>query len=999
MMDWMRRAGACLAAAALGAGAEAPDFARDVRPVLEARCYECHGPAARRGGLRLSNAADARQGGDSGEALVAPGDPEASPLLRRILSDDPAERMPPGGEPLPPDEVAVLRAWIAAGADWGDAPAGPARATSDHWAFQAPVAAAPPGGGHPVDAFVRAGLAARGLSPSPEADARTLARRLSLDLRGLPPSPEEVAEFLADEQPDAYLRLVDRFLASPQFGERMAVGWLDAARHADTNGYEKDRHRSIWPYRDWVISAINHDLPYDRFVVEQVAGDLLPNATEAQRVATGFLRNSPFNEEGGVDLEEYRYHAVVDRLNTTATAVLGLTMGCAQCHTHKYDPFTQREYFQLLAFLNNTDDLELPLDAPDTARRRAEIQAEIDARTADLPNRFPLPEGDDGAGDAAARRAAHLAARQAAWEAEHAASARGWIVAQPVAHTSKNRATFNKLPDGSLLMSGDNPNTDTYTVDYFVPVGGITAIRLEALPDPSLPGGGPGRGVIMSEGDFFLSEIAAAAAPWSRPGDAAPVALRNATESHAGNGRAAALALDGRLDTGWSIIGAPGRPHAAVFEAAEAFGDGDGTLLRLTLDQVYVHQHTLGRFRVSVDTAPPPARATGLPAAVEAALRVPAGARDAEARALIAARFLQEAPELAGARAEIDALRATMPKPPTTLVVAERADPRETRLHHRGEFLHPRDPVPAETPDVLPPLPPEAPRNRLAFARWLVSRENPLAARVAMNRLWQTLFGEGLVDTPEDFGVMGTRPTHPELLDWLAVEFMRRDWSLKAMTRLLVSSDTYRQTSRATPELLEADPANRWLARAPRFRVEAESVRDIALAASGLLNPEMGGPSVMLPLPPGLIDTVYTEGQVWFEVEGPARHRRAVYTYMKRILPYPGLAGFDAPARDAACVRRARSNTPLQALSLLNDPFFFEAAEAMARRVALEAAGDAAARIRHAFLLCLARPPDDREEAWLADFLEAQTAAHGEDRAWTLLCRVLLNLDETITRT
>lgn len=991
--------------ASAGPGLAAPiDFDHQIKPLLESRCADCHSGDARKGGLSLDTQAGLQQGGDSGQPALLAGDPDHSPLLQRVTSADPAKRMPPKGDPLTEAEVETLRAWIAEGAAWGTSTVASDVATqgSAHWAFQPPVASAPAQPGHPVDAFVHTAMQAHGLSPAPEADRATLIRRLSLDLRGLPPTPEEVAAFVADDRPDAWDRLVDAYLASPHHGERQAQIWLDAARYADTNGYEKDRHREIWPYRDWVINAFNSDLPYDRFIVEQVAGDLLPQATPDQRIATGFLRNSMLNEEGGVDVEEFRYEALVDRMNTTSTVVLGLTLGCAQCHTHKFDPFTQREYFQMLAFLDNTDDVDLTLEDAGIAEKRRGIEAEIAAMIADLPSQFPPGDLPADATEAAlpegVRRMANLAQQQAAWEAEIAPKTQDWTVLNPVAYTAKNHATFEKLDDGSLLMRGDIPNNDLYTVDYFVPVQGVTAIRLEALPHPSLPGGGPGRGVILVEGDFFLSEISAAAAPWSAPEALAPLTIQNPTQSYAGEGRAATLTLDGRADTGWSVAGQPGKPHAAVFEFSAPVRHEGGSLLRLTLDQNFIHQHTLGRFRVSATTGALPVQASGVPADVEQALHTPKAERSAVERDVIRDHFLSVTPALAEARAKIDALRATLPALPKTLVVAEREDPRETRVRNRGEFLSPRETVTPGVPRVLPPLPEVAPPNRLTFARWLVSEENPLAARVAMNRLWQTLFGRGLVDTPEDFGVRGSAPTHPELLDWLAVEFMRRGWSLKAMTQLIVTSATYRQASEATPELLEKDPANVWLARAPRFRVEAETVRDIALAASGLLNPQVGGPSVMLPLPNNLLNTVYTQGNTWDVAQGPDRYRRGIYAYIKRILPYPSLVTFDATARDATCVRRARSNTPLQALTLLNDPVFTEAATALSTRVLAVAAEDDA-RLRLAFVTCTAREPDAQEVEWMRAFVQRHRDTSGEAQAWFLLCRALLNLDETLTRT
>lgn len=1191
---------AFVVAAAVLRGVSYADDALSAPRLLETRCFECHGGDHREGGLYLRSRDDALLGGDSGEPAIVPGDASAGALIARITAADPADRMPPKGKPLTQDEVDTIRAWINAGASWGEFDAAGVPKSS-HWAFQPPAAPALPevrGDAwvrNPIDAFVLARLREEGLAPSPEADRNTLIRRVSLDLRGLPPTPEEVEAFVNDSRPDAYERLVDAFLASPHYGERMAVPWLDAARYADTNGFEKDRARPIWPYRDWVIQAFNDDKPYDQFIIEQLAGDLLPQATVEQHVATGFLRNSMINEEGGIDVEEYRYEAMVDRTNAVGTVMMGLTLACAQCHTHKYDPITQREYFEFYAFLNNTDDVSVTLPDAEIQAERDAIEAKIRAAVADLPNRFPLgktvredyalnptaytanegtldkvdgetlrlqdaapdkaaytitfgldtrpingltihtipdetfPQG--GAGRAVSgnfvvtevrvsygpleegaalqpvtlaravadhaqpgypadhaidgnpgtgwavggaessphtltlwfdaplevneisrlqleidqnhggqhligqfrvdavmeylppsdapddvRRARYLEQRFTEWKDETRTKAVPWTVLRPVEMHSKNHATLTVLDDQSILASGDIPNVDTYDLAFFADLENITAIRIEALPHESLPNGGPGRGVIMSKGgDFLLSEVAVEAAPWENPEAVNPVALQNASEDYAAPDRTAAHALDGKLDTGWSVKDREGQPHAAVFEFTEPVGTAGGTLLKLKLDQYYVHQHTLGRLRISATTAALPVKASGVPADIEEALLANPPS-DAQTEAL-RAHFLSVAPELADAHTEIAALKASMPELPTSLTLAERANPRVTHIHHRGEFLSPRATVQPDVLAVLPPLPEHGPRNRLMLAQWLVSPEHPLTSRVIVNRLWQQVFGRGIVPTVDDFGTRGETPSHPDLLDWLALEFQRRGWSIKEMMRLMVTSSTYRQSSRVTPELLEHDPENTLLARGPRFRVPAEFVRDIALASSGLLTETVGGPSVYPPMPPGVLSIVYAGG--WDTDEGEDRYRRGLYTFWKRTLPYPSATVFDAPARDMACVRRVQSNTPLQALTLLNDTVFVEAARAMAARLLQEAPADDAARIDHLFMLCLARNADDLERAWVQEFLTlqrerlAQSGAPSdialggqvngtevqELAAWTLVCRAILNLDETISKT
>lgn len=1012
-------------AALVPAAAPGSDFVADVRPILERHCFECHSTAKREGGLNLAVAAEARQGGDSGIAAAVAGDLDASAIYQRVTSTDPEDRMPYRREALSEAEIETLRAWILAGADWGDsAPAAPARVPTDHWAFQPPVQPVPPQTAdaawprNAIDRFVLAKIEAAGRAPSPEADRATLIRRLSLDLTGLPPTLEAVDAFLSDENPDAYERLVEGLLASPHFGERMAAIWLDAARYADSNGYEKDRARSIWPYRDWVIEAYNRDLPYDRFVTEQLAGDLLPEATAAQRIATGFLRNSMLNEEGGIDVEEFRYEAMVDRVNTVGSALLGLTLACAQCHSHKFDPITQREYFQFFAYLNNTDDVELHLPDPAVEARRAEIHAAIEAAIAALPEKFP-PDDVEHPGDPAApeaeRRAAHLAAKQAAWESAVRARSVPWQIAQPVGMVSKHHATMETLHDGSVYVSGDRPNSDTYEITLRTALPRITALRIEALPDPRLPGGGPGRGEIMSEGDFLLSEVTLAAAPWSTPDALVAVPLKDPSEDFAANGKTAALALDGKLDTGWSIQGQNGKPHAAVFPLAQPLAHADGTLLKLTLDQYYVHYHTLGRFRISVTDAPLPVVASGVPAEIEALFLKEAAAWSDADRAAVQREFLLRAPELAEEHKQIEQLRASLPKFPSSLVLAEREHPRQTRIHRRGEFLQPAETVTPAVPAIFTPPPVHSPPNRLTLARWIVSTENPLGARVEVNRLWQTFFGRGIVATPEDFGLRGAVPTHPELLDWLAVEFTRRAWSRKEIIRLIVNSATYRQSSRLSPQLLEQDPTNELLARAPRLRVDAEMVRDIALAASGLINPRVGGPSIYPKVPEGLLALVYPDPSGWPTSTGGEEYRRGLYIFWKRTLPFPTATTFDAPMRDRACLARVRTNTPLQALTQLNDLTTMEAARALARRV-LGRFGDTEEALEYAFRLCLARPPDAFEAERLGAYMDQQRARlaespdtvklllneeRGEDSvtaSWVLLCRVLLNLDETITR-
>jgi hypothetical protein len=1169
------------------------EFEADIRPIFAASCLGCHGPKKQKGGLALHRKASALAGGDDGSAII-PGKSSDSRLIRYVAGLDVDHPMPPEGtgERLSTRQIGLLRAWIDQGADWPES-ARSSTETSDHWSFRRPVRPDPPEvadpswSRNPIDRFVDARLAREGLKPSPEADRPTLIRRLGLDLIGLPPTIAESDEFVADARPDAYERLVDRLLASPHYGERWARRWLDAARYADTNGYEKDRERSIWPYRDWVIQALNDDLPFDRFTIEQVAGDLLPAPTIAQKVATGFHRNTMINEEGGIDVEEFRFASLVDRVATTGAVWLGLTVQCAQCHTHKFDPITQREYYRFLAFFDDVDEPEMALPDPAIAARRLEIERKAEALESTLDDRFPdrdtdrtwevptpirasaesgavltiRPDGSilasgstpttdryeveveaDLAGVSAIRlealtdpslphqgpgrapngnfvvrefeakddqgrpiqfaraeadvaqhgfdvagaidgnpstgwavdagpgqlnkdhaatfgvlalpqsqgrsrltfrleqeyggkhtlgrfrislgrepaaplmdRKARREARQRAWES--ALKLTHWSTVAPSKVESAKQATMTVLGDRSVLASGDKPNNDVYKVE--VPVEGpqVTAIRLEVLPHDSLPDHGPGRAHLFSVGNFLLTEVEASLL--SPDGSTVrSIKLRDASADFEENGRAARQTIDGKVDTGWSIGGAVGKPHAIVFRLAEPLKVDRGSRLLLTLHQFTIHQTTIGRFRVATTPDLDPPVASGLPDEVEEIALIPHDSRSPDQVKAIDRHFLKVAPEMAKANAEIASLRRSMPAFPTTMVLQRRPEgqSRTTQIRRRGEFLQPAEAVGPGTLSVLPPLPDGPEPARLKLARWLVAEDNPLVGRVVMNRAWQAFFGRGLVATVDDFGVRGERPTHPELLDWLATEFPRQGWSMKAMHRLIVTSATYRQASEAPPALLARDPRNELLARGPRFRVESETVRDIALAASGLLDPTIGGPSVYPPQPDGV--TALSYGQVaWPTSRGRDRYRRGLYTFTKRTAPFAAFATFDMPTSEVACVRRERSNTPLQALTLLNDPAFVEAARALGRRIVDEGPSDSEGRARFAFRLCVGRVPSTEEVAAIVEFRDKQAARlrlgeldatkilSGDPKgdpvelaSWATVARALLNLDETITK-
>ncbi len=904
--------------------------------------------------------------------------------------------------------------WLVSGQPIDGAETGASKpATRDNWSFKAPARPElPPVRNrkwvrNAIDRFILARLEEEKLEPSPEADRITLIRRLSLDLTGLPPTLAEVDAFVTDRRPDAYERVVERLLASVHYGEHWGRHWLDAARYADTNGYEKDLPRSIWPYRDWVINAYNADLPFDEFAIEQMAGDLLPNATIEQRVATGFHRNSMVNEEGGVDPEEFRVAAIINRVETTGKAFLGLTINCAQCHNHKYDPISQKEYYQFFAFLNSDD--EPLLDVPSQAQliKRKEILDQIGKIEDELLAKDP-----------------ELKTRQAAWEDDLRDETVNWHVLEPVNYYGAVGTKFTRLSDESLLATASNPGSSTYTVTVKPQLKDITGFRLEALTDPNLPHNGPGR---TAHGNFVLTEFRVdLISPDGQTTNQVP--LQNATADFEQPGFPAADAINGKADAkhGWAIDAGPGRinqDRKAVFETKQNVHLAEGSMLLFTLKQAFGTEHTLGRFRLAATSqAEHPIRADPLAAKLRQILDLAVDQRTPQQRRELFSFYRTVDSKCAEANKQIADLMNGWPQADTTLVLASRQEPRETHIFKRGDFRNPLEAVSPDVPAFLPPLPAGEPRNRLTLAKWIVSEKNPLTARVIMNRFWQAYFGRGLVVTAEDFGTQGDKPSHPELLDWLACEFMARGWSMKAMHRLIVESATYRQASKVSPELYAKDQYNRWLARGPRFRVEAETVRDIALSASGLLSAKVGGPSVYPPIPDGVLNLGYGAPMKWETSTGEDRYRRGLYTFWKRTVPYPGLSIFDAPNADTACVRRVMSDTPLQALTTLNDTVFHEAAQALALRAWKEGGKTDRDRAAYAFRLCTSREPDAKElEGVLKlvrekeQYFENRTAAAVQiaspDRqnppedvnlhavaAWTLAARVLLNLDETITK-
>ncbi len=933
-----------------------PDFNRDVRPILAAKCFKCHGPdeKSRKADLRLDapNAAGKK-------------------LVDRIHSKDPEEVMPPPSvkKPLTDAEKKTLADWIASGAKY-----------EPHWAFVPPRKPAL----NSIDELVRAQLAKQNMKPAPPADKFTLIRRVYLDLVGYPPSLEKVEAFIKDDSPEAFEKVVDHLLASPHYGERWARRWLDLARYADTNGYEKDRGRSIWPYRDWVIKALNDDVPFDRFSIEQLAGDMIPNATRDQIVATGFHRNTMLNEEGGIDPLEFRYYAVVDRANVTSTVWLGLTMGCAQCHTHKFDPISHTEYFRFLAFMNNADEPELELPSAAETKRRTELEASIRKLESDLPGKLPAADRDK---------------LFEVWLAAQHKDAVKWTTVRPT-KMEAGPSKLTILDDGSILATGDAMKHDVYSLALPELPANITAFRIEALTHESLPDRGPGRAFYEGpKGDFLLGEFTLTA-------DGKPVKFASAVTTH-GN---PTPALDGLPQTGWAGASKAGMPSTAYFtlSAPQTIKDGK---LGLQFERHY--SASLGRFRLAVTTDARLMKGRDLPAEIEALLLLEPEKLSEAKRDLLLHHWASIAPEFKKARAEIEELRKQLPKPVTSLVLRERpADfPRPTFRHHRGEFLQPKEAVEPGGLAILPPMPMNA--NRLSFARWLVSRENPLVARVTVNRHWQAIFGRGLVRTTEDFGYQGDPPSNPELLDWLAVEFMDNGWLQKKLHKTIVMSATYRQSSRLTPESLEKDPENKLLARGPRVRLDAEQLRDSLLKTSGLLSAKIGGPSVFPPQPAGAADGTYGAGP-WKPSEGEDRFRRGLYTFTKRTAPFAMTTTFDGPSGESCLARRETSNTPLQSLTMLNDVMLTDFTQALAK-LAVEFKGTTDEKMAFLFRSCLVRSPKLDELAILVKFFEAQrerfkaepkradaVAGAGADAidraAWAAVARTILNLDEFITK-
>jgi mono/diheme cytochrome c family protein len=1008
----------------LSSTAATVDFKREVQPILEQRCTECHGEKKQKAGVRLDRKAFAFAPTDSGKPAITVGRSGASLLWQRITTTNSDEVMPPKGEPLTAAQVAVIQQWIDEGAAWPDDGGVPEK---KHWAYEKPVRPKVPAVKgpksafkNPVDAFVLERLQQEKLKPAPEADRATRIRRVSLDLTGLPPSMAEVDAFLADKSKDAYEKVVDRLLASPHFGERWARPWLDMARYADTQGYEKDNRRTMWPWRDWVISALNQNKPFDEFTIEQIAGDLLPNATQEQKVATGFHRNTMTNTEGGTDNEEFRHEAVVDRVNTTMGAWMATTMSCAQCHNHKYDPLTMKEYYQIYAFLNNTADADNDDEKPTMKVPTREQEIELAKR------RETLKVAEQKFNEATAR--AEIAQAQSVWERQTVAALTNWQTLEPLEFASAGGATLTKHASGALLVAGANPSNDTYRVNAAMTNGTVTGFRLEVLETGALKDLGRG-----ANGLFVLRAFEAAAVTQDRTNH---LKFAKVSADFSQKDFNITNLLSGK-GNGWTIATSDPRTRvrrSAYFTLEKPLEINASTTLSFTLKHSDKFAGAnLMRFRISATSNERVGAPATVPDDVRPILLAAADKRDTKQRARLKEYFQSIAPELKEVRETLASARKAEKQwndaIPIVSVLEELAKPRTTHMLMRGSFLTKGERVEAGVPAVLNPLPANGTSNRLAFARWLVDTNNPLTARVMMNRFWEQIFGTGIVETSEDFGTQGEPPSHPKLLDWLACEFMEPGgavqsqvpWDMKRMLRLIVCSATYRQSSKVSPELLQRDPYNRLLARGTRRRIDAEMVRDQSLAVSGLLSRKLGGTPVMPPQPDGVWQVVYS-GDKWETSKGEDKYRRGLYTFWRRTSPYPSMVSFDAPSGEFCVVRRTRSNTPLQALTLMNDPVYLECAQALAKRMLSEGGTTAEQRAAFGLRACLVREPKKGEAKQLAALAEKQLARYREDSesaakfvkfagseakekseaaelaAWTVVANVLLNLDEFVMK-
>ena len=980
------------------------DYQKQVRPFLAEHCWQCHGvdEKDRQGGLRLDDRASAVKGGDSGSPAIVAGNPDASEILKRIASHDPDVMMPPPAKSKRPTaaEADMLRQWITEGAVY-----------EQHWSFTPPQKQALPTAGvtNPIDSFVADRLRKEGLDFAPEASVEILCRRLYLDLVGLPPSPAQLQQF----RERGLEAVAEELLTSRGFGEKWARQWLDLARYSDTNGYEKDLQREQWIWRDWVIDAVVADMPWNQFIIEQIAGDLLPNAGQSQLIATGFLRNSMINEEGAIVPEQFRMVEMFDRMDCIGKAVMGLTTQCAQCHSHKYDPLTHHEYYGLFAFLNDTYEAQSWVYTPQQLQQLQDIRRQQEQLDAAVRTKRPQWQDEQRAFAAATLQ------QIAAW--------------QPLEFIEMGSNSGLNHPtqelDRSILMKG-HTSGDVFVISRPA-LQNVTGLQFEILNHRDLPQNGPGR---SRAGTWIVHElevfVKAPGADWAKQKLVNATADFSAAEQKSGDGKKTtgpvSLLIDGSDDTSWLADrghGLRNQPSVAVLQFEQPLNFPEGSELKIA----WRMGDMPGCARFSLTTTAAPA-APPVDHGAVLAMRVAEEQRTVEQQAVVFQAWRRSVADLKPEQDQWEALQKGLPQAGTTVLhLASRdpQDPRPTYRLDRGEWDQPQDPVEPHVPAAFHAFPADAPKNRLGFARWLVDDRSPLAARVAVNQVWQAVFGRGLVDTPEDFGTRAALPEYRELLDWLAVDFMEHGWSRRHLFKTILASRTYRQSSAATTEQLERDPQNQLLARGARYRADAEVIRDIALTAAGLLHPKQGGPSVIPPVPQNVLDYNYTYPGYWTPAAAPERYSRAVYVFRKRSMPDPVLSTLDAPNGDSACPRRVRSNTPMAALAGLNETIFVEAARGLGLRILKEGGGDDASRARYAFQLCTSRAPTAAEldavlealksrrqrlaDGWLSprdittgDATKLPEIPEGttpqDVAAWTLLGRVLLNLDETVTR-
>lgn len=981
------------------------EFGKDVRRILSDRCFACHGPDSEKSGLRLDSRDYFIRGGKGGE-IFNKSQPQNSEILRRIFSKDEEILMPPpeAKKPLSQAEKEILRSWVLSGAEY-----------QKHWSFQPVIRPAVPSspyewGNNEIDHFILNRLHENGLKPNVEADRHTLARRLALDLTGLLPSETQIMDFVQDSSEQGFLKYVNELMSSESYGERWARDWLDLARYADTNGYEKDRNRTIWPYRDWVIAALNQNMPFDQFSIAQLAGDMLKNPTQSDIIATGFHRNTMTNEEGGIDVEEFRFHSIVDRVKTTGATWMGLTLNCAQCHSHKYDPISHKDYFKLFAIFNNADEPELEILNDADRIRKASISKQILQLKDERKSLFPKDS----------KGVSLFKSKFQKWIETEKEKAVRWKIQTPQYLHSDRGATLTILEDLSILASGNKPNKDLYTLQFSPGNGEWTGIRVEVMPDESLPFGGPGRAHFFQDGDFFLSEVELHKI---EDDSKSKIELVSPTTSKAKNGRPIKNTLDGKRDTGWQVGNRTAEHNQAVYLFEHGLKLAGEDVVELKLNQHFIHQVTLGRFRISLtqSKATKPI-AKNIRHEAEILLHKLKNGEELtdESMLILEEQFLDIAQETKIHNDQIKKLKNSLRPRLTTLVMKERDEKhkRTTFIRHRGEFLKPTEPSEVGIPAFLNQVQPnKEPKNRLEFAQWLFHDKNPLTARVYVNRTWARFFGKGIVSTLDDLGAQGASPTHPLLLDWLAEEFEQSGWDVKRLHRLIASSATYRQSSERRADTDAMDPLNTYYHRGDRIRLDAEMIRDSALQVSGLLSRKMGGPGVFPAQDSSVTRLAY--GSPKYSIsDGENKYRRGIYTFWKRTSPYASFMIFDSPSSDMVCTKRERSNTPLQSLVLLNDVVFVEAAESLAGKMVSRFENDKDEFIRGLYLSVLSRTPSMSEVRKIKRFMEdievavengttkgpkipvhlSEQISQSKWTSYLSVCRAILNTDEMIAR-